>query len=1576
VDSARHFKAILTPGKYAGLSAASDTGVGTINNGWPKPALSMTDVVVARKTTDFVLKVPVRLSQAATFASSYSFAAVDGSAKNGVDFSLTAGSSTIASLDSIPVTIKASNQLDSTRRFYVIITTWDKTRLATAPTSDTLAVVELTNAISGARVLVDSASADQSKSGTIRFPVRLVDALGNALTSRIAVPYSYSTIDGSAKGGVHFTAATLKLDTIPAGSSVDTFPIALIPTVKYDSTRHFLVDVAPVSGLGGVSALHDSAVGTIANGFALPKIRIDSASIVRPKVKTPLSFKVSLDRASAIDLPFTWATRNGSAVADTDFVGVPATPAVIRDSTLLSVSIFARPGEYDTLRHFHVDLSKLTSFSNASATAPGAILPSMGLPLIAVMPGSVMEGPNGKDTGLVFNVELRDSLGVSVTSRLSTTFTWKTIDSTAQSVPYGVFPADFKAEVSASGSIPAGKGVSSFSAIVHGNGLKQADRVLRATILAAVNAGVDLGSTNLGTIMDDDSISNRAYFPVAKTAVAESLSVVWIPVRIQPAAIYPDTLDVSVDARSTAKVDSNFQLLQPLQGAIRDTNVVPATVVPSVRLVVEVGDTLLWLPVRIIHDSVRTLDFKVFLNLKAIKAVGLNVDPGRAQAELDIVNTDAAPYLGLRDTVLSVVRGQSLKLGLGIRPLRSDKDPSAQYTGTVSDTTGNTTAAWASFVTLAKDGQTPTFTRLQKDTSINFVTVNDGRDGPAVRTVLRLHDWSVGEALQPLVGDTVLHDSVVVWITNTNLPSKASFTAKSLVVKDVDGQATIKVILDRASWWSTSVGIKATGALDSVNIAADSTVMLKFLPGDTTASFVLIFGNDHKVGADREFDLHLSDFFHLVPGQDSVLHVKILNTNAGPKVKITSPKVVAPSTVVALGKKDLAANGKVPVTWTVNGKSQPTFDTLLPEGPSTIYKSYTDEWGNVGWDSVNVTLDTTPPSVQITAISKDSGKTWISVSPNDTPAVNKPGILVKWISIDGKDTTSHQDSEVLKKDMNPVTRCVEDAVGNKGCGTRLVELDTIPPKVWIVTPPYGSHWLAGCIQTLWFEQDGEKITRHDTTFCFQNVGPGTITVTSAPDRAGNVGKASTLIYIDPNSPTVAKYVDTDGDGKIDAVVIQFPRPWTDSLPNFDISYGGPGVNAQTGLKSSYGTAGQLGSLKVINGDTVRVVAGTPVLDASGQQALNPDGTPRYQSTVGVPLLDSTGKQVTDAKGVPLWKVDANSTAIDSSVLVVKLDTPFPYGWTSSTLTNLGVLHATISTVDTTGKVVKTPWKENFPIMDGVVPVILESRIFRTESYTEKDTLVIQLSEAVSFSKTSGTGIFEVSYDNGKTWVAVDADTITASGSIRVLLEPGQPGSPRPGVLIRIAGHITDASGNVANSSTSPSAVVLGSGRPDLIEVKSPSTLFEVPSNWSSRPLKGGFTFLASDRESDEPSAYVPGQGYGPSSVTETICPDLKLCAATNIYVNRPSTVQMFVYDQVGTFVAKTGFTITKDDLAKIRKDKLDRARLQILWNLRDESGRQVVSGVYLIRMVIRYTDDVTVGGKLDNFILRYGVKIR
>jgi len=846
-----------------------------------------------------------------------------------------------------------------------------------------------------------------------------------------------------------------------------------------------------------------------------------------------------------------------------------------------------------------------------------------------------------------------------------------------------------------------------------------------------------------------------------------------------------------------------------------------------------------------------------------------------------------------------------------------------------------------------------------------------------------------------LAGLSTISDTAVGTLRNGNAQPLAYFPVPEQTVGEIPERilwvpvrlsgalAVPETLLVSAATASTALADRdyqllqpSDGGLDTTLAAGSeaATVRLALSAGDTMAWVPVRVLLDVADRTDHWVRLELRGAVGSLAAVDSSRDTSKIWMMAAPVVKITSPAEGA-----HLGKKDLDASGKVSVTWNVDGKAQTPYDTLLPEGKSTISKCYTDEWGT-GCDSVHVWLDTTPPKVVIDSVSKDGGKTWVAI---DTPWVNVPGVLVKWHSIDGGATTWHQDTAKLTDTLNTVTRCIEDAVGNKGCGSGLVGFDTIPPKVWITTPPNGSQWPLGCVSVIYYVQDRGVTTQHDTTYCSEVLGQQTIKTPIYIDRAGNAASGSTTITMVPNTPTSAKYIDSDGDGRIDEVIVQFPSKVVGPLPSFDISYNAPGANTISSSVVSYGSSSQSGSYYVVKGDTlrdasgkpVRVVEGRPVLDSDGRQLVDSTGHPLYASSSGTPLLDANGKPVRDTNGIPLWTVAGNAGSVDSSVLVVKLSTPFPYGWTSSSVTDLGVIKGT-NTALVNGQSVKQAWKDTFDIQDGVAPVITKSEVHRAENYSGKDTLWLYPSEPIALDGKGNTGVFQVSLDSGRTWIDVPVASTTSSGALQVILDLGS--GVKPGVLVRFGESVSDASGNrVHLEHDTARVVVMGPARPGLVQVGLDVPIVQPSSSSSSSStLKGGFAFLASSGDTSAASmkSYLPGQGYASSSSVSDVCPDLADCAAISMYINQNSTVQLYVYDHLGTFVAGTDFIVTKSDLASLSKDGLERSRLKILWNLRDAKGEQVVSGIYLIHIVVRHDTYESATSPLENYILKLGVK--
>ena len=108
----------------------------------------------------------------------------------------------------------------------------------------------------------------------------------------------------------------------------------------------------------------------------------------------------------------------------------------------------------------------------------------------------------------------------------------------------------------------------------------------------------------------------------------------------------------------------------------------------------------------------------------------------------------------------------------------------------------------------------------------------------------------------------------------------------------------------------------------------------------------------------------------------------------------------------------------IAVAWTIDTVPQTTqLAENLVEGVNTIRRTASDAAGNIGKDSVTVTLDTQAPVVTIT-------------SPVDGYLTNHTPMAVTWTVDEVAQTT--QLEEALVEGPNTITRTATDAAGNTG----------------------------------------------------------------------------------------------------------------------------------------------------------------------------------------------------------------------------------------------------------------------------------------------------------------------------------------------------------------------------------------------------------------------------------------------------------------------------------------------------------------------------------------------------------------
>jgi hypothetical protein len=365
----------------------------------------------------------------------------------------------------------------------------------------------------------------------------------------------------------------------------------------------------------------------------------------------------------------------------------------------------------------------------------------------------------------------------------------------------------------------------------------------------------------------------------------------------------------------------------------------------------------------------------------------------------------------------------------------------------------------------------------------------------------------------------------------------------------------------------------------------------------------------------------------------------------------------------------------------------------------------------------------------------------------------------------------------------------------------------------------------------------------------------------AGNRPGPQGK-KVVIQGSVRPPRLATYLDSNGDGRIDAVRITLVTPQPGDLPSFDVSLPGP--------------------------TTTQTRTNLPAVRVSG----------------------------------------------DSLSLLVPLASPFPFGWTSVP----------------PGNWAKVSGGATIPVVDGAGPAIDTAFVRHTESYDGDDTLLVLPSETLA--GTPITSWWSVLQSTGES--SLPAGTVGHLGDTLVVVLPSTAAQGvRAGDSLRWTTTVLDTSGNPASTHWRP---VGGSPRPTFLRITPPTSLFRPdPSQGSASPA------LEIQVRSGSGWAGTGGSGT-------TIC-DTIVCSGPAMELNQPMSMRIHVYDLLGVHVAATSADF---DPANLPSDRLGRVRVRILWNGRDERGRKVASGVYLLRGILRSTK-TNGSARIDNIVWKIGL---
>ncbi|HXP90829.1 MAG TPA: Calx-beta domain-containing protein [Fibrobacteria bacterium] len=776
----------------------------------------------------------------------------------------------------------------------------------------------------------------------------------------------------------------------------------------------------------------------------------------------------------------------------------------------------------------------------------------------------------------------------------------------------------------------------------------------------------------------------------------------------------------------------------------------------------------------------------------------------------------------------------------------------------------------------------------------------------------------------PLVTDSV---GLATLTDGGPIPTVQFTTRDTALYEHKAGTVQVQVALSRPSGVALSTLIPV---LPASTAALGTNFTFSKLAGDTltfparseTGLFAVVVIPNGVLGPDREVVLGLSPFAPLGKGADSVWTLTIIDDNAIPNVKITSPRD-------SLRTRQIVQN----ICYTVDGVAQPCKDSTLTPGWDTITRCSTNQFGNTGCDTVHVWVDTTPPVLQVFKImGPNTHNPALDTTWWGKTARTRFGVDTVWYwvrdSIENPDHTWRVLVDTFSIPTNfkgdglyPVPARYCDSVGNCAEDTGWISLKQSLPIVDIVTPPEGAVVQIGEIGVIWtVDNAGPHLQLQDT---HDVTTPGVDTVTRCyTDDVGNTGCDTHHILANPIQALSGYYLDTNGDGRIDALVVNLSSPWTlPLLPSF-----------------------------------------TAPLDSAVRTGQSPDSARPFYKRPGAVLVDSTRLLVPIdppfAYGVTGFPVQ---TGIMQEI------------W-SSGLGNV-VFKDSFPIYDSVPPVIRSATihrVENYTDPDTLVVVPSEP----LDLSKAKDWLQVGICKNDSATCP----------DSLLAWHTVPADSVHAMGDSAwwFLVPPGQPGSVSPGYKLRFLAGVTDSLGNqVDTANLHWATVVQGPPRPPLLQVSEPGKIPYIPSSEQNRSGPGGILLQATDGSENADSTNLqwwdPNRGYLTSSdpQVQAVCPDDgNYCNGPSLYLNYPVRMILYIYDHEGVFVISKTVDITQANLDALKGDKIGRVRISLRWNHRTIAGQVVASGVYHWR-VISY---VHIPGNpvpvMDNELFNLGVKVQ
>ena len=803
---------------YVNLSAAVNgtiifggRGVGTINDDDSPPTLTIADAQLTEGNSgtssgNFTLTLSVPTERSLTIQ----YYTQDGTAVAPIDYTAIALSTFTVPMNvttaAIPVPI-VGNTLDQDNRSFSL--TILNALGGTIPGGQMTVTGTIVDDDDPPLINIEPTKAlDEGASGLteVTFYISLSEVSGKVVTVEV---YSLDGTATSASGD--YAAMTPQTITFWQGEALHSVSVYVNGDTLYEIDETFYVKLRN-AGNGTIAG--DTGTVTILNDDPPPSVSIDAShSIQEGNSGTSLiTFNVTLSQSTGAATTVDWRTRDGTAVAGSDYMADSGTANISagQTTTTISVRVIGDIRNEDN-KTFYIDLSNPTPSNIEIGQGEGAatILDNDPPPSLSISNAPPVTEGNSGTTTATFTVTLTPASGKEVTVQ------WATADGTAKS------GLDYLAGASSLTFAP-GETARTIAVSVGGDTTDEYNETFFVNLSTPANATIAAGQ-GTGTITDDDDPPTISIGDAQATEGNSGTTDMVFTVDLSAASEKPITVHWAT-ADNNAKAGSDYEA-------------------NSGDLTFDAGVTSRTVTVKVKGDVLHEVNETFFVDLSNL----VNVVAGKTHAVGTILDDDPIPTVSIGPSTVAKNEGNSGTVRFDFTVSLSV--PSGTV-GTVDFTTQDGTALAGS--DYAANSGTLTFQPGETSKNVPvYVNGNTTQENDETFFV-NLSNAANADMGAAQAQGTVLNDDTPsltitdVTLTESNAGQKSfDFTVTLSLASDIPVTVDYSVIPGTATA-GTDYGLVAPGTLT-------------FEPGQTTKTISVPVNGDLTPEEDETFTVQLAN---------------------------------------------------------------------------------------------------------------------------------------------------------------------------------------------------------------------------------------------------------------------------------------------------------------------------------------------------------------------------------------------------------------------------------------------------------------------------------------------------------------------------------------------------------------------------------------------------------------------------------------------------------------------------------------------------------------------------------------------